>query len=101
MKAMWGSLAVLLFVSACATPHWHKDGMTSESLEQDIRECDRDADRRARAEGAPGHQPQPTVGARSVGTGPSPLRAGEHQQRYEACMKTKATRSCGNAMGAE
>jgi hypothetical protein len=93
-----GGLVVLAFVAGgCATApgahaRWHtgwdKPGMTGEAFEQDVRACDREANRVMAAE--PGHQTAGSPGPRTVGPAPSaPLRQAEHDQAYAACMKSK------------
>ena len=94
-----GGLAVLALIAAgCATApgahaRWHtgwdKPGMTGEAFEQDVRACDREANRVAAAE--PGHSSVATPGG-ARGTGPAsmaPLRQAEHERAYVGCMKAK------------
>lgn len=94
-----GGLVVLaLTAGGCATApgahaRWHtgwdKPGMTGEVFEQDVRACDREANRVQAAE--PGHSSVATPGGART-TGPAsmaPLRQAEHEKAYAECMKTK------------
>jgi hypothetical protein len=91
-------IVVALSVGGCATApgahaRWHtgwdKPGMTGESFERDVRDCDREADRVMAME--PGHRaPQQPGGARSTGPGPmASQRHLEHERAYTDCMKGK------------
>jgi hypothetical protein len=63
--------------------------MTGEAFEQDVRDCDRTANKVAAME--PGHRaPATTGGARATAPGPmAAQRQIEHERAYAECMKTK------------
>lgn len=77
---------VTLALAACASPNWTKPELTMAEFERDARECDREANRLARAEGAPGHQPWSRRQWPQHG-----LRTGHaaHEEKYEECMVRK------------
>jgi hypothetical protein len=98
ISVMVGGIAVALIVGGCATApgahaRWHtgwdKPGITGESFERDVRDCDREANRVMAME--PGHRaPQQPGGARSTGPGPmASQRQVEHERAYTDCMKGK------------
>jgi hypothetical protein len=69
---------------------WDKPGMTGVAFEQDVRDCDREANRVMAAE--PGHRAPtaPPGGARATGPGPlASQRQVEHERAYADCMKSK------------
>lgn len=76
---------------ACASPatRWVRPGTTDIDSRQDVRECDREADRLARAR--PGHQPWATQGTRQIHmTGAlASLRGAEHDEQFAACMRRR------------
>ncbi|MBI1736534.1 MAG: hypothetical protein HYR51_15295 [Candidatus Rokubacteria bacterium] len=83
---------IVLSLAGCATPTtWTKPGVTAGGQAQDVRECDREANRIARAEGKPGHQQWSTHGARqaSPSGGLEPARRAEHEEKVSACMTLK------------
>ncbi|HEU5320815.1 MAG TPA: hypothetical protein VFX28_08430 [Methylomirabilota bacterium] len=92
-----GLAALAILAGGCATApgahaRWHtgwdKPGMTGVAFEQDVRQCDREADRMMAAR--PGHQGVASPGPRTAGPGPmAPLRQAEHEQAYASCMKSK------------
>ena len=78
-------------LGACTTAdgRWTKSGMTMTTFERDTRECDREANVKARAEGRPGHQGALVVNPRDM-PGSSTKMAqhhSEHEQVYAACMR--------------
>jgi hypothetical protein len=99
MFAVSGSLAVLaLSLTGCATApgahaRWHtgwdKPGMTGEAFEQDVRDCDRVANKVAAME--PGHRASMSPGGARTTGAPSMAaqRQAEHEREYAACMKGK------------
>ena len=93
-----GSVTVALAVTGCATAPgaharwhtgWEKPGMTGETFELDVRDCDRVANRVAAME--PGHRSTGAPGgARATGPGPmASQRQIEHERGYVDCMKSK------------
>src|SRR5262245_40589422 len=98
LVAVAGILGLSLSVTGCATApgahaRWHtgwdKPGMTGEAFEQDVRDCDRVANKVAAME--PGHRAEmSTGGARTTGSGAMPAqRQAEHERAYSDCMKGK------------
>ena len=98
VSALFGSVAVALVVGGCATApgahaRWHtgwmKPGMTGDTFELDVRDCDRTANKVAAME--PGHRaPQAPGGARATAPGPmAAQRQIEHERAYTDCMKSK------------
>lgn len=91
MRSIPVIVLVVATLGACASPQtrWVKPGITDIVLRQDVRECDREADRLARAR--PGHQPWASQGTRQVHmTGAlASLRRAEHEEPFAACMRRK------------
>jgi hypothetical protein len=95
----WGAVFLGLVAVGCATrpgahARWHtgwdKPGITGEAFEQDVRDCDREANRVAAME--PGHRAPttPPGGARATGADTmAPQRRAEHERAYAACMTGK------------
>jgi hypothetical protein len=83
MNVLIAVVVLALVVSACTTTVWQKPGATAEDLERDSRECDRQADRQARAAWEPGH-----TALSNKGAVPS-LRQMEHRRRYAQCMRAR------------
>jgi hypothetical protein len=82
MKGRFGLLAVMWGLSACAMTVWDKPGVTTDALERDTAQCDREADRKADAMWMPGHM----TGISRIGGVPS-LRYSEHRRLFAQCMK--------------
>jgi len=83
---MAGLFFLALGLSACTTTVWQKPGVTGDVLQRDTAECDRQADRQARAAWDPGHA---TPGVRGSGAGVQQLRQMEHRRRFAQCMRAK------------
>jgi hypothetical protein len=95
---MAGLVVLMSFGTGCATrpgaharwhTGWEKAGMTGEAFEQDVRDCDRVANRVAAME--PGHRAPATISTgRTTTPGPPPTqRQAEHESAYTDCMKSK------------
>ena len=78
-------------LGACTTAdgRWAKSGMTMTAFEQDTRECDREANVKARAEGRAGHQGAIVGNPRDMAGSATKMAQhhGEHEQVYSACMR--------------
>lgn len=93
MKLFAMVMVLAVTAAGCATaPPWHaswhagwsKAGMTGESFEADVRNCDARAMRLAA--GQPGHQAQGMAGVRGVNPTAPVQRSAEHEKAYRACM---------------
>jgi hypothetical protein len=87
----------IMTLSACASPtsRWVKPGTADIAPQQDVRACDREADRQARAR--PGHQQWATQGTRQahMAGALASLRRAEHQELLAGCMSRKGYDTAG------
>ena len=93
MKVFAMVMVLAVTAAGCATaPGWHaswhsgwsKAGMTGESFEADVRNCDAQAMRVAAAQ--PGHQAQAATGVRGANPTAPVQRSAEHEKAYRDCM---------------
>jgi hypothetical protein len=86
-----GLAATVLGACATADGRWTKPGMTINAFEQDTRECDREANVKARAEGRPGHQGAIVANPRDMAGSSAKMAQhhSEHEQVYGACMRAR------------
>ena len=97
MRTMMRPLTLLAVAAtvlgACTTAdgRWTKAGMSMTAFEQDARECDREANLKARAEGRPGHQGAVVVNPRDMAGSATKMSQhhSEHEQVYSTCMRSR------------
>ena len=93
MRTLGFLVAAATVLGACTTSdgRWTRSGMTMTAFEQDTRECDREANLKARAEGRPGHQGAVVVNPRDMPGSATKMSQhhSEHEQVYSACMRTR------------